>query len=365
MAGTAGHARDRLTPAAPAPVLAPVAAPAPGDAALREDAQAFELFAALRLIERAWPQRPRLGRSGRPAEDPVRLRQALSLAFAPGQVAAYRPGDGERPAHLDAYGPGLFGPHGPLPLHLTEYAIERRQGARDDTLAAFADVFHHRMLALFYRAWADAQPTVQADRPDDDRFRFHVGALIGLGRGAEEDPVVATGARHYAGRLLPPSRNAEGLRALLEQAFAVPVRVIGFVGEWMPLPADARSRLGRRATATLGGTAVLGARVRGAQHRFRLRLGPLDGAGFRRFLPGGRALRELAALVRAYVGDEQAWDAQLLLRAGDVPPMHLGRAGRIGLDSWLGRRAWDLDDAGDVRVRPPARAGAASLTNPS
>jgi type VI secretion system protein ImpH len=197
---------------------------------------------------------------------------------------------------------------------------------------------------------------VQAERRGDDRFAFHVGALVGLAPPAENDePVVATGLRHFAGRLLSQVRNPEGLRDLLMRAFGVPVEVIGFVAEWMPLPEESHLRLGRRAVATLGGTAILGARVRGAQHRFRLRIGPLDAVGFRSFLPGGAPLRDLAKLVRGYVGDGLDWDVQLVLRAGDVPTTRIGQAGRLGLDSWLGRRAWDLDDAGDVIVRPAAR----------
>ncbi|MGY1411050.1 MULTISPECIES: type VI secretion system baseplate subunit TssG [unclassified Luteimonas] len=351
MAGAAGHATGRLTPVALA-----TPAPAADDAALRARPHGFELFAALRLLERVHRERPRLGRSTKPSEDAVRLRQPPSLAFAPGDIAAYAPASGAGPATLDTHVLGLFGPNGPLPLHLTEYAIERAQNARDHTLRAFADVFHHRILALFYRAWADAQPVVQGDRPEEDRFRFHVGALIGMGP-CTGDAVVSTGARHYAGRMLSHARNAEGLRCLLRRAFAVAVDVQEFVGEWMPLPDEAWLRLGGApAVSTLGATAVLGAHVRGAQHRFRLRLGPLDGAAFRAFLPGGRTLDELAALVRAYIGDEQAWDVQLVLRAGDVPTSRLGQAGRLGLDTWLGRRSWDLDDARDVVVRPAARA---------
>lgn len=350
MAGQAWQPAGRLSATA-----GPPSAPAADDAALRARPHGFELFAALRLLERVHRDRPRLGRSTRPCEDAVRLRQPPFLSFAPGEIAGYRPADGSGPATLDSYVLGLFGPNGPLPLHLTEYAIERAQNVRDTTLRAFADLFHHRLLALFYRAWADAQPVVQGDRPEEDRFRFHVGALIGMDP-ATGDDVVATGTRYHAGRMLSHARNAEGLRAVLRHAFDVPVQVREFVGEWMPLPDTAWLRLGgSRAVSMLGTNAVLGGRVRGAQHRFRLQLGPLDGPGFRAFLPGGRPLRQLAALVRAHVGDEQAWDVQLVLRAGDVPTTRLGQAGRLGLDTWLGRRGWDLDDAGDVVVRPAAR----------
>ena len=350
MASQAGHAAGRVSATA-----TNTSAPAADDAALRAQPHGFELFAALRLLERVHRDRPRLGRSAKPSEDAVRLRQPPFLSFAPGDIAAYAPASGAGPATLDTYVLGLFGPNGPLPLHLTEYAIERVQNGRDTTLRAFADLFHHRLLALFYRAWADAQPVVQGDRPEEDRFRFHVGALIGMGPDTG-DAVVSNGARYHAGRMLSHARSAEGLRAVLQHAFDVPVQVREFIGEWMPLPDEAWMRLGATpAVSSLGTTAVLGGHVRGAQHRFRLQLGPLDGATFRAFLPGGRPLDELAALVRAYVGDEQAWDVQLVLRAGDVPTSRMGQAGRLGLDTWLGRRSWDLDDARDVVVRPATR----------
>ena len=55
---------------------------------------------------------------------------------------------------------GLFGPQGALPLHLTAYALERRDRANDRTFVDFCDIFHHRLLCMFYWAWADARPQV-------------------------------------------------------------------------------------------------------------------------------------------------------------------------------------------------------------
>ena len=75
---------------------------------------------------------------------------------------------------------GLLGPNGPLPLHITEYARERMRHAGDQTLSRFLDIFHHRFVTLFYRAWAQAQPHVNHDRPAEDRFASYVGAFVGL-----------------------------------------------------------------------------------------------------------------------------------------------------------------------------------------
>ncbi len=57
--------------------------------------------------------------------------------FAPATLAAWEPGEDGRPARLLVHFFGLFGPDGPLPLHLTEYARDRRRNDRDPTLPAF------------------------------------------------------------------------------------------------------------------------------------------------------------------------------------------------------------------------------------
>ncbi|AIF48235.1 type VI secretion system baseplate subunit TssG [Dyella japonica] len=317
--------------------------------ALQATPEAFEFFEALRRLECAHPSQPRLGESAKPSDDPVRLCHAPSLAFAPRMIDRYEMRGAGQPSRLHGLFFGLFGPNAPLPLHLTEYALDRERNAKDTTFVAFANIFHHRMMGLFYRAWANAQPTVQHDRPDEDGFYLYLGALIGQatphldGRDALPDRY----RRHFAGRLWQQTRNAEGLRGLLERFFHVSVAVVEFVAEWMSLPESAHLRLGGGSdVASLGQTAVLGARVRGCQQRFRLRLGPLDRLQFHRFLPGGEALRQLTAAVRGYVGDEKAWDVQLVLHPHDAPVAQLGRQGRIGMTTWLGkpRHAADVDD---------------------
>ncbi len=82
---------------------------------------------------------------------------------------------------------GLFGPNGPLPVHLTEYARERIYHHQDTSLRAFADLFHHRLALLFYRAWADAQPTVSLDRADNRRFEDYLSSLIGMGQPGQQE----------------------------------------------------------------------------------------------------------------------------------------------------------------------------------
>lgn len=314
--------------------------------ALRDHPETFEFFEAIRRLECAFPERPRLGHSAKASDDFVRLGQTPSLSFAPRTVDRYQPGGGGTPARMQGLFFGLFGPNGPLPLHLTEYAMDRELNGKDRTFRAFADIFHHRMLSLFYRSWADAQPTVQRDRPDEDRFQLYMGALVGLatpGLG-NRDAMPDQFKRFFAGRLLQQTRNAEGLRGMIERFFRVPVSIAEFIAEWMRLPATSYLRLGAsREVAALGLTTVTGEYVCGSQQRFRLRLGPLSRAEFNNFLPGGDALKQLVAAVKTYVGEEKAWDVQLVLKKADVPVTRLGQDGRMGLTTWMGSPKHDVD----------------------
>src|SRR5215471_2361394 len=215
-------------------------------AALADHPHEFDFFQALRKLEAAWRDRPRIGRSLRSAEDPVRLAQDPSLAFAPSTIAGFDGGQDGRPPRLAVWFGGLFGPNGPLPLHLTEYARDRIHHSNDPTFARFLDLFHHRVLSLLYRIWADAQPTVQFDRPESDRFATYVASLAGIGLPGlqSRDAMPDLAKLYFAGRLVCQSRHPEGLQAMLGEFFRLPMRLEEFVGQWLPLPNDCRCVLG-------------------------------------------------------------------------------------------------------------------------
>jgi type VI secretion system protein ImpH len=300
---------------------------------------AFDFFQALRRLECAYRERPRLGESVRPADEPVRLGQEPSLAFAPSALASYSAGaNGGRP-RLQVRFLGLSGPNGPLPLHLTEYVRERMRNANDPTMARFFDVFHHRILSLFYRAWANSQPTVSRDRPEADQFIDYVGALIGLAMPGlqKRDQFPDEAKLFYAGRLAAQTRNAEGLKAMVADHFKMPATIEEFVGSWVDLPESERWHLsGGPGGMRLGFDTNVGARAWQRQTKFRIVLGPLQRKQFQSMLPEGDSLPRLAALVRNYTGDALEWDLRLILDERTDQPFRLGGT-RLGWDAWLGR----------------------------
>ena len=324
-------------------------------AALAEVPWSFDFFQALRRMEALWPEQPRLGKALRPGDEPVRLSQEVSLAFAPSTLSAFEEGEGGRPPRLEQRFFGLLGPNGPLPLHLTEYARERLRNHADATLIRFLDMFHHRMAMLFYRAWAESRPTVQLDRPAEDRFAVYLGSLAGYGSPAtrDRDAVPDHAKLFFTGHLGRNPKSAEGLASILEGYFGLPARVEQFALGWLDLPADQRTTLAGdgRPSGALGLGTVLGARVRDAQSRFRIVLGPMDLDRYHDFLPGGGSLGRLVDWVRNYIGFEFDWQVQPVLAREEVPGLRLGREGRLGWTTWLGTRRAPAD-ATDLVLAP-------------
>lgn len=312
-----------------------------------------DFFYLCRLLECAHPELPRVGESLLPQEEAVRFCQEPSLAFAPTAVPKFVAG-GEAPGgRVFINFMGLLGPNGPLPIHLTDFARDRERNHGDPTLARFLDVFNHRMVTLFYRAWAVNQITVSLDRPEDDRYSRYIGSLCGLGTPGllGRDRIPDHAKLYFTGRLSAATANAEGLAAIIREYFRVPSEVHEFIGRWIPLPRAAWCRLGDKSgSSVLGGGAVAGRHVWECQSCIRVRLGPMTLADYERMLPGGPSHAALHDWVKLYTGSAIDMVVQLCLLQREVPRPRLGgpRAGgsMLGWTTWLnsGSAPRDADD---------------------
>lgn len=320
---------------------------------------AHDFFALLRRIE-AGQGGPRWGRARHPREEPLRLGQDAELSFAPAALSRLETPPRAAAPRLGVLFFGLLGPQGPMPLHFTEHVRARERHHGDPATQRFLDLFHHRLLTQFYRAWAQAQPVVQHDRPEDDRYAAWLGAFAGVQPRLRrtEAPVPDEAWLHQAGLLSGRSAHPEGLAKLLHHHFRWPVRVEPCIGRWLSLEPAERTRLPqglaglrvRSQLARLGHNTSLGHKVWDRQGQFRLRLGPLSWADYEAALPDGRAWPALRAWVQRYVGPALAWDAVLVLDPAQAPSPSLGGPTRLGLSTWLGERRRDRPQPGRPRA---------------
>lgn len=323
-------------------------------ARLAEDPKGFHLFHALRVIEAHYSDAPRLGKARRPSDDPVRLGQLPEMAFPKSTIERFTPATGNQPARLQNLFFGLFGPHGPLPLHLTAYIRDRYRNHRDRSPLDFSNIFNHRMMELLYRAWASSEPAPSFDREGEDPFADHVAALAGyLGEPFEErDAMPDSAKRFFAAHLANGSRHSDGLVSMVASFFGTTASMKQFVGEWIRLEPMDRWKLGSGRPnwrLGLGRSYHLGEQVWSRATRFALRIGPLPFSEYKRLLPGGPGFAQLRAIVRNYVGDAMDFDVVLVLQGNQVPEPILGKGTALGHTFWLGQRGSSAD-ADDLKV---------------
>lgn len=344
------------------------------DARLAHEPTRFNFFQAVRLLERLLLDEGRcrapVGQDQPPEREVVRFRTSSSLSFPASELTQLRspagavgvPEEAVPPAEMGVAFLGLTGAAGVLPYHYTRQLM-RQTREKDMSLRDWLDVFNHRLVSHFFRAWEKYRLPFAYERaelapvPATDPATQALYCLVGLGtaglrrRQEIDDETIL----FYGGRFAHYPRSAEGLEAVLGDYFDVPLRIEQLHGQWLVLDRDDQAvmptlanRKGRN--VGLGVNLVVGERVWDVQSMFRVVAGPLSYEQFRTLTPFGDGLLPLCQLARTYVGPELRFDVQLVLRAEEVPACQLGGDGErslLGWNSWL--RTGQLDhDAADA-----------------
>ena len=203
------------------------------------------------------------------------------------------------------------------------------------------DIFHHRMISLFYRAWEKHRYAVSYELGERGRFSRFLLDLVGLGtpelqnrREISDETFI-----YYGGLFGLHVRSAVALEQILRDYFDVPVEIDQFLGAWYNIDPDTICNLGEEEdSAMLGLGALVGDAVWDQQAGFRIRLGPLTLEQYGDFLPGQPGHRLLESLVRFFAGQELDLQIQLVLARDEVPPCELRGAEAEGLQ--LGWTTW-------------------------
>jgi type VI secretion system protein ImpH len=311
--------------------------------ALRAAPWSFEFFQAVTLLQRLAPHRQPVGRFSNPDDEAVRFRGNTSLGFPASSIQQLDfPADGDGPPEMMVNFMGLTGPMGVLPYCYSELALER-QRAKDTTFQSFLDIFHHRMISFFHRAWEKYRFPVTHATGEGDSFEHHLRDLIGLGTpGLENRQAISDdGLLHFAALLGEQARSASALEQLLASYFDVPVEVEEFTGAWYRLDSATQCSLGDDDSDSqkLGLGAVVGDEIWDQQSRIRIKLGPMALEKYRQFLPDGTAYEPLKALTKFFSNDEFDFEIQLILKSDEVPRCQVGAddatAPRLGWVTWL------------------------------
>ena len=307
---------------------------------LAEEFYRYDFFRAVSLLETLALGKKPVGEALRPGDEPVRFKVRPGFAFPASAISGFRFDAARSCAEMEVSFLGLIGPHGVLPHWYNEMAQERVRN-KDASLVDFLDIFHHRLLSLFFLAWKRSRISYQVTLGGTDRFSMDFRHLLGISAARATKPtgVDVESLLYFTGILARQAPSVSVIESAVAHFSGQEVVVQQFVARVLQLPPDERTMLGK-ANSTLGTNAICGSQVWENMSKFRVELGPMDHADFIRFLPGGELLRPIFALVRFIVGIEYEFDLCMILKRDQVAPCCLGGvkdgcAPRLGWNVWL------------------------------
>jgi type VI secretion system protein ImpH len=318
---------------------------------LLDEPERFEFFQSVRLLERMFPERAPVGRYNLPVNEVARFRSRVSLEFPPSEIHKIDEVEDyfteTRRLEIFVCFMGMVGSLGTMPVHYTELVMERARYG-DTGLWNFLDIFTHRTVSLFYRAWEKYRFPVNYERGQDD-FTDYLFDIIGLGthglRGkldVEDESLLP-----YGGLIVQKPHSASAMKNMISDYFGVPAEIMQFSGQWLALDDESISTLGTK-NSQLGVNTVIGTRVWDDQSKFRVRLGGLTFQQFTAFLPNGTAYKPVKSIIRFMIGMDLDFDIQLKLKAKEVPSTILTTRARrrpmLGWTTFLKTKPFKQDD---------------------
>lgn len=318
---------------------------------LNRDPYSVQFFQAVRLLERLYPERRPVGLFVSPGSEVVRFSSVPTFSFPASEIQDLQKGKDDQ-LKLSVNFMGLSAAVGALPHVYTDFLLERAK-AKDHSPGEFFDLFNHRIISLFYRAWQKYRFYIAYERTGagDDVISRRLLDLIGLGTNGlgRRMEIADEACLYYTGLLSQRRPTAQGLKQLLEDYFGVPVQINQFTGTWNRLPPENQSFL--RDTGAfcerLGMGTIVGDEVWDQHGTVTIRLGPMNFKRYQQFLPSAEAHRELRSWLRFYANREFDFIVQLVLEREETPGMELGTAGpfasRLGLVSWVKNRPLHRD----------------------
>ncbi|MDP5143326.1 type VI secretion system baseplate subunit TssG [Rheinheimera baltica] len=274
---------------------------------LTEDATGFDFYHAVYSLERQFSAEQKrwqgIGRDGFPKKELIRFKSVQHLGF-PGQpISKVEKRQADAPEtepcavamHVSFM--GLTGPSGVMPQHYTEMVLQRLK-QRDKTMRDFFDLFNHRLISLYYRAWEKYRFACQYEMSafEQDSFSSVLKTISGANSSI---------GLYYAGAFSQYNRSSQQLIQILTELLNTKVALNPLQGRWLTLASDEQSRLAMKflpkgQNAGLGQSAMLGSKVWDVSSAIELEItAPPEKA--QQLLPGSYQHRQITALLAEYL----------------------------------------------------------------
>jgi type VI secretion system protein ImpH len=301
---------------------------------LVNEVKGYNFFQLVRMLEKKIESNDELIVSLRSSLDFIKFKQRPNFSFRQNQIESLKYDKSKECLNIIVNFFGLLGVNSPMPYFFTEYALDLVK-EKNYSLLDFLDIFHHRTIILFYKAWKVNQQIVSFELNNDNSYCKYLSSMIGQNYGQTNDysdlPINAK--LYYCGHLMNMTKSAESLRGILLSFFKIPVNIKEFVTQWIEIPKESKMIINNKNEIQLGKNSFVGEKVFSKTAKYKVVMGPMKLDKYKELLPNSKWHKYLIAWIKLCSPSELNCDVQLLLMKNQVPLMKSGA--RLGYSSWV------------------------------
>lgn len=304
----------------------------------------YDFYQAVYTIERQLSvgknQQRKVGYDSIPKNELIRFKSDQHLGFpgAPISQVVSRVSDrSETLLDLHVSFMGVTGTSGALPQHYTELVLERLK-YKDTGMRDFFDLFNHRLLSLYYRAWEKYRFPIAFEKNgphNPDSFTTVLNELTGSKNSL---------GKYYAGIFNRKIRNVAGLKQILNHFTGCEIEIEEFQGRWQALAESEQTKLGQRSQpegqfACLGVDASIGQKIWDISSSIKIIIKPDADSKISDYLKGGRIHHGINQLLSEYLNKSIQYKLQMKVKVGQMPIACLSKESEpLGMGGALGYR---------------------------
>lgn len=284
------------------------------------------------LLEKLHPERPPLGSTSHPADDPVRFCPHPGMGFPASELkeVEYPAADDSTPPIVRSTFMGLYGVDSPLPTTYLDDVTRQREG--HEVLQHFLDIFSHRLQTQFYRVWRKYSYPATFEPGGTDPISQSLLGLVGLGIPGTASQIATPVSRFLAllSVLRQPGKTQEGIQALVALlAPATQVQVSPYC--LRPVPVSQPLAFVGEEDILLDGNTPLGDEVMDASSQVLIELTTDSAQEVQDWMPDGQLCQDFLIMLRVYLGWRFKAKICLTVSTRLLPVRPLGEA-----PFWLG-----------------------------
>lgn len=308
---------------------------------LYQETYDFEFSQAIRILEALKPGCTSFGEGDDPSKEALQVKSRLTLSVSSSDLYNVAPPfSGDKRPVLTVNFLGIAGIQGPLPAPYAEIVIDRIRH-KDHASRDFLDIFNHRLVSFWHRIRKKVVLGMEQIPPESTNAGKTFLDLLGLNSFYLRHKLRVPDRSLLAFTPLFWQRNKSiaGLQQLLKSYFRTEIHIQELQGYWYQALAEDLTLIGniKGQYNSLGRSTIVGKRSWSQAAGINIFLKHLSWKKYLSHLPGQHGHAALGSLTKFYAGIEHRFNFYAAIKHSEIPPIHLGKAARLGQTTWLTR----------------------------